>query len=593
MKKKKGVIVGIAVIAVLAVVYFGVALYYSSHLFMNTRVGGVSYGNLSPSEAESKRSNEDLQYSIRILGRNGAEAVLTAQDIGFRCVYSKTMTQIKQEQNPFLWPMSLFSQEEHDSGGTVSFDRELLAQKLDALSFVQAENMEQPKDAYLGGFDKDAHRYVIVPEEEGTVIIRERMQQSVQDAVSQHLAQVDLNESGCYQEPAVRVDDANLTAQLNKLNRFTDSEITLTFGEDTEVVDFSVFQDWVDEVDGSVSMNEAKMTEYLEEIDEKYSTYRKDEQFTTVDGYLLNLPKGDFGWKINVEEEAKQLSEELLAGTKESREPVWYSKGVTFGDSDIGDFYVEVDITNQTVYVVDKGEVVFTTLCVTGNEAKNCHTPAGIHSVFYKARNAILRGPDYATPVKYWMPFNKGIGLHDASWRSRFGGTIYQYSGSHGCVNLPTSAAAKIYDYVYVGCPVICYYLDDRYIISEPEPEEPTEEPSPSPTATPGPSIIEEEPTLGPTEAQQGPVFPEGTVYLPDGTFLLPNGIILYPDGTAIYPGGIIVYPDGTVVDPNAPAATPAPAPAADPNAGAVPVEDPNAAIVPAADPNAVVVPVE
>lgn len=571
MKKKTGVIIGIAVLGVLAVVYFGVAFYYSSHLFYNTRVGGVSYGNLSPAEAENRRSSEDMQYSIKILGRGGAEAVLTAQDIGFQCIYTKTMGQIKQEQNPFLWPMSFFAVEDHTSDRTVDFDRTLLAQKLGAISFLQTENMIQPKDAHLGGFDKQEHRYVIVPEEEGTVIIPERMQQSVQNAVLQHLEQVDLDENGCYREPAVRSDDATLTAELDALNSFTEAEVTYTIGDEKEVVDFSVFGDWVDEIGGSVSLNEAKVAEYVEKVDEKYSTYRKDEEFTTVDGYLLKLPKGDFGWKINVEEESEQLKTELLAGTKTEREPVWYSKGAAFGENDIGDFYVEVDITNQTVYVVDKGEVTFTTQCVTGSVAKHCDTPAGIHAVFYMARNAVLRGPDYATPVKYWMPFNKGIGLHDASWRSRFGGNIYQYSGSHGCVNLPTAAAKKIYDLVYVGCPVICYYLDERYIVSEPEPEEPepTEEgPSetPTPTPTPGPTIIEEEPTLAPTQTEV-PVFPEGTVYLPDGTFLLPNGIILYPDGTAIYPGGVIVYPDGTVVDPNAPAATPAPVPAENANA--------------------------
>ena len=580
MKKKTGVIIGIAVVGVLAAVYFGIAFYYSSHLFGNTRVGGVSYGNLTPAEAEARRNTEDMQYSLKLLGRDGAEAMLTAQDIGFTCVYNKTMGQIKQEQNPFLWPLSLFSAEDHAPERTVSFDRGLLTAKLNTISFLQEENMVQPKDAYLGGFDAAEHRYVIVPEEEGTVIVQERLQQSLQDALQQHLEQVDLDASGCYQKPTVCADDPKLVEQLAKKNSFTASEVTLTFGEDTEVVDFSVFGDWVDEVNGSVSLNEAKVSEYVEEIDEKYSTYRKDENFTTVDGYLLKLPKGDFGWKINVEAETEQMKEDLLTGKKMSREPVWTSQGASFGESDIGDFYVEVDITNQTVYVVDKGEVVFTTLCVTGNEAKKCDTPAGIHAVFYKARNAVLRGPDYATPVKYWMPFNKGIGLHDASWRSRFGGTIYKYSGSHGCVNLPTSAAAKIYDYVYVGCPVICYYLDERYIVSEPEPEEPepTEEPSATPTPTPEPTIIEEEPTLAPTQAADVPVFPEGTVFLPDGTFLLPDGIILYPDGTAVYPGGMIVYPDGTVVDPNAPATTPAPTPAADPN---VPAADPNAQAAP------------
>ena len=64
---------------------------------------------------------------------------------------------------------------------------------------------------------------------------------------------------------------------------------------------------------------------------------------------------------------------------------------------------------------------------------------------------------EYETPVSYWMPFNGGIGFHDANWRSKFGGAIYQTSGSHGCVNLPPAKAAALYDLVYTGIPVICY----------------------------------------------------------------------------------------------------------------------------------------
>ena len=65
---------------------------------------------------------------------------------------------------------------------------------------------------------------------------------------------------------------------------------------------------------------------------------------------------------------------------------------------------------------------------------------------------------EYETKVTYWMPFNGGIGLHDANWRSSFGGNIYQTNGSHGCINLPTAAAKEIYDRVYDGIPIICYY---------------------------------------------------------------------------------------------------------------------------------------
>ena len=43
----------------------------------------------------------------------------------------------------------------------------------------------------------------------------------------------------------------------------------------------------------------------------------------------------------------------------------------------------------------------------------------------------------------------------DAKWRKKFGGNIYTYDGSHGCVNLPKDVAATIYANAYLGMPVI------------------------------------------------------------------------------------------------------------------------------------------
>ena len=81
----------------------------------------------------------------------------------------------------------------------------------------------------------------------------------------------------------------------------------------------------------------------------------------------------------------------------------------------------------------------------------------------YKQKDQVLRGTrradgtyEYESPVKYWMPFNGGIGLHDADWRSKFGGTIYQTNGSHGCINLPPKVAAQVYENAYKGIPIIC-----------------------------------------------------------------------------------------------------------------------------------------
>ena len=122
--------------------------------------------------------------------------------------------------------------------------------------------------------------------------------------------------------------------------------------------------------------------------------------------------------------------------------------------------YVEVDIGNQHVTLYENCRKVMETACVTGIPNKARATHPGVFKIDYKQRNRILRGSrnEYASFVNYWMPFDGGIGLHDATWRGSFGGEIYKYSGSHGCVNLPLSFAKNLYAHVYPGETVYVHY---------------------------------------------------------------------------------------------------------------------------------------
>ena len=61
--------------------------------------------------------------------------------------------------------------------------------------------------------------------------------------------------------------------------------------------------------------------------------------------------------------------------------------------------------------------------------------------------------------MSYWVPFIDNLyAFHDASWRSRFGGSIYQTDGSHGCINLPSAKAEELYDLAKVGDVVVVHY---------------------------------------------------------------------------------------------------------------------------------------
>ena len=120
---------------------------------------------------------------------------------------------------------------------------------------------------------------------------------------------------------------------------------------------------------------------------------------------------------------------------------------------------VEVDLTNQMVYAYNGNTCVLASQCVTGRVINGHATPAGNYRIYNKERNRTLRGTNedgskYASFVSFWMPFNGGIGLHDATWRTNFNADVYYNYGSHGCINMPYANAEALYNIVYVGMPV-------------------------------------------------------------------------------------------------------------------------------------------
>lgn len=118
--------------------------------------------------------------------------------------------------------------------------------------------------------------------------------------------------------------------------------------------------------------------------------------------------------------------------------------------------YILISIKNQKLWYYQKGKLLMTSKVVTGQKGKY-DTPKGIYKIRGKAKEVYLIGEDYKSWVDYWMliDYKTQIGLHDAQWRSRFGGTIYKYNGSHGCINLPYNVAKKIYNTAPVGTKVI------------------------------------------------------------------------------------------------------------------------------------------
>lgn len=115
------------------------------------------------------------------------------------------------------------------------------------------------------------------------------------------------------------------------------------------------------------------------------------------------------------------------------------------------------------MFLIKDDKVIESTGVVTGKPSTPTHK--GIFKIYAKEINRILRGDNgdgsrYAVPVKYWMPFDGGIGIHDVPGRPPSAyedPSTYLVSGSHGCINTPLSKVSVFYNNLSVGDNVIVY----------------------------------------------------------------------------------------------------------------------------------------
>ncbi|MGN0144304.1 MAG: L,D-transpeptidase family protein, partial [Clostridium sp.] len=225
------------------------------------------------------------------------------------------------------------------------------------------------------------------------------------------------------------------------------------------VLDMSTMSDWIDiDDDYNTSVDEEKVKEFVNSFADKYDTVGKARTFTGTNGREVTVSGGDYGFKIDRPAESEQLINDFNGKQIVQREPVYSQKGINSVINDIEKTYVEIDLTNQHLWFYKDGNIVTQGDIVSGCLATGNKTPAGTYKLKYKAKDSVLVGENYRSPVSFWMPFNGNIGMHDASWRSRFGGNIYVSGGSHGCVNIPYSLAKVIFNNIDEGTPIICYY---------------------------------------------------------------------------------------------------------------------------------------
>lgn len=452
-----GLLVGVVAVAVL---YFLYGMKYRSAFLPNTIIDGVDASGETIEEFQQHMADEISKYILVLDERGDKQEQLRGVDVGLHVELNQNVKQILENQNPLDWFPRLWKEETYQSFISITYNKDLLAEAIKHLECMDLSRQYPAENAYISEYNLGTD-YVIVPEMDGTQIIEANLQEAVGNVLLHLDEKVCLADFGCYRTPAVCSSDNDLQELVKKMNGYADVNVTYRFGENTEVLDGETIRSWIVLTgNGELSFDDEKINGYIREIASAYDTAYTSRMFQTSYGSEVCVWQGHYGWKINQEEEAEALKEILCYGESVEREPIYLQEAASHGTKDYGDTYVELNMTAQHLWLYKDGELVLESDFVSGNLAKGYETPNGIYPITYKERNARLMGEGYDVGVTYWMPFNRGIGLHDANWRTTFGGTIYKTRGSHGCVNLPPENAKIIYETVEKGTAVICYTLE-------------------------------------------------------------------------------------------------------------------------------------
>ncbi|MDO5422337.1 MAG: L,D-transpeptidase family protein [Eubacteriales bacterium] len=443
------------ILLALAGAYLAVSMYYRTHFFPGTYINGIDCSKMTVEEAESLIAYEAEDYVLVIHERDGKTEQIDSAHMGYEYLSDGSIQSVKDGQDPMSWMYAFFHPESYSSNVITAYDKEKLKEAMLDLDCFDPEKVVEPQDAYIEETDTS---YELVAEVEGNQLDEEKTYQVLKDAVDAGLTEVDLEAEGCYLSPSLRADDEDLVKRYEVLKKYADMSVTYIIGDEKEVLNSTTIRSWmtIDE-DGKVSFNWNMAADWLSDLGDKYNTIGTQQSFTTSLGETILVESVSYGWKIDEANEIDELLAVLEAGESVEKEPLYLETAKARGDSDIGDTYVEIDYTNQRMWFYKDGVCLVDTPVVTGNTSKDMGSPTGIFCIYNKEQNATLKGEDYETPVDFWMPFYGGVGIHDAKWRSDFGGVIYQTNGSHGCVNTPWAQAQIIYENISIGDPVICY----------------------------------------------------------------------------------------------------------------------------------------
>lgn len=488
-KNKKILWITLGTIAgILLIAYLTGFIYFSGHFYQSAAINGIDVSNMNQESAKQTLDYFYKNYVLTLETIDGDQIPIDGKDISMQITLRDEFASCFKQQKAYFWFVNMFKHYDFSLGADTTWNQSALSDIFDSMKILNKKSMTAPKDAYVGVKDG---KFAIIKEITGNTINVNQFKQAVEDSLTNVVSVLVLKDENCYDLPKVYSTDEELKKDLEAKNTFAQNEIKIQLDDLILEPGIKLYDAVLEKKADSYEVSEKLVKKYVKSLAKKYDTLGENRNFTTsFNDREIKIAGSAFGYEMNQEETISALYKALKAGKAATVEAVFNEKGYTLkGENDIGDTYIEVNLSEQKVFAYKNGKKIAEGDCVSGNESAGHGTCTGLYAIQNKLSPTVLRGEkkpvtktttkkkkgkkvkvttttyeyEYESPVTFWMQFNGGIGLHDAAgWRSSYGGSIYYYNGSHGCVNLPYSLAETLYNNFDIGDPVIVYFWDNE-----------------------------------------------------------------------------------------------------------------------------------
>lgn len=445
-------------------------LYYKDVFPMGVWINGIYCTGMTPQEvtAQLDSAAADNLKSVNIHTIDKTVHTIPLNAYGVSVTYAPAVEELYRTNKGYSWLGNLAGSGVYQAVPEYSYDLPLMETRLGELDWLN-ERLYNPANSV--SIKKSATAGYILVDETRDLLLKENAVELICNGIVNGLTDIDLatgrNKKQCYKSIPYTDKMKDTLLKWEGVRDFQSFRLTYVFGDRQEVIDENVVCDWMTlDENGNIVFDDNNkpvldstlIQEYVEYLSATYDTVGIEREFEATSGKRVTVAGGSYGNAIDTAKEYTFLLNAFLNKESGTRVPEYRSEVWEKGADDIGDTYVEVDMGEQHMYYYKDGELLIDTPVVTGNHSRGWDTPAKVCYVYFKQQNRVLRGRNYATPVKYWMAVDGNIGIHDATWRKEFGGDIYLTDGSHGCINTPLEIMGEMYEVVEKGTPVILFY---------------------------------------------------------------------------------------------------------------------------------------